>query len=41
MPIDRFHSGKPCRVLVLTSPKAGSGAGREQVPRLARLLDDL
>ena len=39
--IDRFRNGKPCRVLVLTSPKAGSGAGAEEVPRLARLLDDM
>ncbi len=48
--IDRFRSadrddanpdpGKPCRVLVFTSPKAGSGASREQVSRLLRLLEE-
>lgn len=29
----------PSRVIVLTSPKAGSGAQRHQVPRLMQLLD--
>jgi YegS/Rv2252/BmrU family lipid kinase len=35
---DRFDAANRVRVLVLTSPKAGSGAGREEVPRLADLL---
>ena len=41
MTIDRFNNARPLRVLVFTSPKAGSGAGREQVPRLQRLLEGL
>ncbi len=48
--IDRFRStspddaksndGKPCCVLIFTSPKAGSGASREQVSRLLQLLEE-
>lgn len=38
--IDRFQNETPCRVLVFTSPKAGSGASREQIPQLLRLLED-
>lgn len=36
--IDRFHSSKPTRVWLLTSPKAGNGSGREELPRLVALL---
>ena len=36
---DRFDAANRVRVLVLTSPKAGSGAGRAEVPRLASLLE--
>jgi YegS/Rv2252/BmrU family lipid kinase len=36
---DRFDAANRLRVLVLTSPKAGSGAGREQIPRLTNLLE--
>ncbi len=36
--IDRFAESPPCRVLVFTSPKAGSGRGREQIPRLIEQL---
>lgn len=32
---------RPCRVLVFSSPQAGSGAGRGQVARLRQLLDEL
>ncbi len=39
--MDRFESSESCRVLIFTSPKAGSGASREQIPRLERLLGDL
>jgi diacylglycerol kinase (ATP) len=38
--IDRFANDKPCRVLVLTSRKAGSGASRDQIPRLEGLLKE-
>jgi diacylglycerol kinase family enzyme len=38
--IDRFDSDKSCRVLVFTSPKAGSGASRDQVPLVLRRLED-
>lgn len=37
-PIDRFASEPPAEVLIFTSPKAGSGAGRNQVPRLLDLV---
>ncbi|MFK8112547.1 MAG: diacylglycerol kinase family protein [Rubripirellula sp.] len=40
MTTDRFHCQKPCRVLIFSSPKAGSGKRREQVPRLIRLLSE-
>ena len=36
-PIDRF--AERCRVLVFTSPKAGSGRNREQIPRLVERLE--
>ncbi len=35
--IDRFQSQPTAEVLVLTSPKAGSGSGRDQIPRLIDL----
>lgn len=38
MTIDRFDSDHPVRVLVFTSPKAGSGRRREQIPRLVEML---
>ena len=38
MTIDRFANTPPLRVLVFTSPKAGSGKHREQIPRLVELL---
>lgn len=38
MSIDRFDSTVGLKVFVLTSPKAGTGAGREQIPQLVRLL---
>lgn len=37
-PTDRFASEPPVDVLIFTSPKAGSGAGRNQVPRLFDLV---
>jgi YegS/Rv2252/BmrU family lipid kinase len=36
--IDRFADTESLRVLVFTSPKAGSGKHREQIPRLVDLL---
>jgi YegS/Rv2252/BmrU family lipid kinase len=39
VPIDRFQSPLRPQVLVLTSAKAGSGSGREEVPRLVQLLE--
>ncbi len=38
-PIDRFQTGEPAQVLIFTSPKAGSGVGRDQIPRLVQLVD--
>lgn len=38
--IDRFENSKP-DVLVFTSPKAGSGRGREQIPALIEALHQL
>ncbi len=38
MTIDRFKNQRPVCVVVLSSPKAGSGANRDQVPRLVELL---
>jgi diacylglycerol kinase (ATP) len=38
--IDRFRNSKPCKVIVFCSPKAGSGASREQIPRLQTLLEN-
>ena len=38
MHVDRFQTPQHLRVLVLTSPKAGSGKGREQIPQLERAL---
>ncbi|MDG2224521.1 MAG: diacylglycerol kinase family lipid kinase [Rubripirellula sp.] len=38
MTIDRFADTNLLRVLVFTSPKAGSGKHREQIPRLVDLL---
>ena len=34
MQINRFEAATPLHVLVLTSPKAGSGSGRDEIPRL-------
>jgi len=36
--IDRFRDSPTCRVLVFTSPRAGSGRQREQIPRLVEQL---
>ncbi|MEM8671025.1 MAG: diacylglycerol kinase family protein [Planctomycetota bacterium] len=36
--IDRFSIPERCRVLVFTSPNAGSGKGRDQIPRFVELL---
>lgn len=36
--IDRFDNATPCQVLIFASPKAGSGASRDQIPKLERLL---
>lgn len=38
MSIDRFDSTVDLKVFVLTSPKAGTGAGREQIPQLVHCL---
>lgn len=40
MTIDRFQNIRPCCVLIFTSPKAGSGASREQIPRLQQLVEE-
>lgn len=40
-PIDRLANDEPAEVLVFTSPKAGSGAGREQIPRLIETIERL
>lgn len=37
---DRFQGTTQCEVLVLTSRKAGSGASRDQIPRLEKLLGE-
>ena len=39
--MDRLKQPDTARILVFTSPKAGSGVGREQVPRLETLLCEL
>ncbi|MDE0866126.1 MAG: diacylglycerol kinase family protein [Rubripirellula sp.] len=39
--MDRNDPSKSYRVLIFTSPKAGSGASREQIPRLESLLEEL
>ena len=39
--MDRLSRPEAVRVLIFTSPKAGSGGGRDQIPRLERLLADL
>jgi len=39
--IDRFETPEDLRVLVLTSPKAGSGQGRGEIPKLAQRLGEL
>jgi diacylglycerol kinase family enzyme len=39
--MDRLQQPESARVLIFTSPKAGSGVGREQVPRLEKLLCEL
>lgn len=39
--MDRLHQPATARVLIFTSPKAGSGIGRDQVPRLESLLGEL
>lgn len=39
--MDRLSQPESAQVLIFTSPKAGSGIGREQVPRLETLLRDL
>ena len=39
--MDRLCRPEAVRVLIFTSPKAGSGGGRDQIPRLERLLADL
>jgi diacylglycerol kinase family enzyme len=40
VPTHRFSNDRPRRVVILTNAKAGSGASREQVPRLQRLLSE-
>ena len=39
--MDRLSQPESAQVLIFTSPKAGSGIGREQVPRLETLLREL
>lgn len=39
--MDRLNQPDSVRVFIFTSPKAGSGIGREQVPRLEKLLGEL
>jgi diacylglycerol kinase family enzyme len=39
-PVDRFAADSAVSVLIFTSPKAGSGAGRDQIPRLVSLVRD-
>ncbi|MCH1438353.1 MAG: diacylglycerol kinase family lipid kinase [Rubripirellula sp.] len=39
--MDRLTQQGSTRILIFTSPKAGSGTGREQVPRLETLLCEL
>ncbi len=39
--MDRLKQPDTARILIFTSPKAGSGVGREQVPRLETLLCEL
>ncbi len=39
--MDRLKQPNLARILIFTSPKAGSGVGRDQVPRLERLLGEL
>jgi diacylglycerol kinase (ATP) len=39
--MDRLSQPESAQVLIFASPKAGSGVGREQVPRLETLLADL
>lgn len=39
--VDRFDDRQTLRVLVLTSPKAGSGAGREEIPKVQQRLGEL
>ncbi len=39
MKTDRFESPSKLRVLILTSAKAGSGAGRDEIPILQQSLD--
>lgn len=39
--MDRLKQPKSVRVFIFTSPKAGSGVSREQVPRLETLLSEL
>ena len=39
--MDRLKKPGSARILIFTSPKAGSGVGREQIPRLESLLCEL
>ena len=39
--MDRLKQPESARVLIFTSPKAGSGIGRDQIPRLEMLLREL
>jgi diacylglycerol kinase family enzyme len=39
--VDRFDDCQSLRVLILTSPKAGSGAGRDEIPKVERRLGEL
>ncbi|MCH1495259.1 MAG: hypothetical protein L7U72_08525 [Rubripirellula sp.] len=39
--VDRFDDCQALRVLILTSPKAGSGAGRDEIPKVERRLGEL
>jgi len=41
LPVDRLKEGNQLRVLILTSPKAGSGRGRDEVPKLVERLNSL